>query len=357
MQKITRDEFIARSTDTHNGKYDYSLVEYVNAYTKVKIICPSHGEFCQRPSDHSVSNGCPMCARVKNSERCKNNTSSFITKATVVHSGEYDYSLSEYKLGSVKVKIICSKHGVFKQRPSDHLNGAGCQKCARDKCKMTTVGFIKKANATHDFSYDYSQSLYVDSLAKIKIICDKHGLFVQTPADHLRGNGCPTCANNVRLTTKSFVSRAIKIHGGKYDYSLVNYTNSGNKIIIICAVHGDFHQIAKDHLNGRGCRDCASTGFNVKTPGILYILRSTCGLYFKAGISNNVNRRLTELRRNTPFDFEPIAKINHDGEVVFGLEKAFHSNFESAQMKGFDGCTEWFKWESNVNDWIALLTR
>lgn len=45
--------------------------------------------------------------------------------------------------------------------------------------------------------YDYSLVNYVNSRSKIKIICKEDGkIFEQAPASHLRGNGCPYCANN-----------------------------------------------------------------------------------------------------------------------------------------------------------------
>ena len=53
--------FIERSTEVHNGKYDYSLVDYKGATEKVKIICPRHGIFEQVASSHLWGNGCPIC--------------------------------------------------------------------------------------------------------------------------------------------------------------------------------------------------------------------------------------------------------------------------------------------------------
>ena len=52
-----RDNFISKSKLIHNNKYDYSLVEYVNYNTKVKIICPFHGVFEQTPNDHLRGRG------------------------------------------------------------------------------------------------------------------------------------------------------------------------------------------------------------------------------------------------------------------------------------------------------------
>ena len=64
-----------------------------------------------------------------------------------------------------------------------------------------------------------------------------------------------------KLTTEEFIDKAITVHGDKYDYSLVNYIVSKNKITIICKEHGEFLQRPNDHLNGSGCHKCA--GFNL----------------------------------------------------------------------------------------------
>jgi hypothetical protein len=54
--------FAHDSHKIHNNKYIYDLVEYINSYTAVKIICPIHGVFEQRPDNHKSGKGCPKCA-------------------------------------------------------------------------------------------------------------------------------------------------------------------------------------------------------------------------------------------------------------------------------------------------------
>jgi len=54
-------EFINQSNIIHNNKYDYSLVNYKNNKTKVKIICKLHGIFEQTPDKHLQGNSCPKC--------------------------------------------------------------------------------------------------------------------------------------------------------------------------------------------------------------------------------------------------------------------------------------------------------
>lgn len=60
-KKLTTEEFIKKAVEIHGDKYDYSNVHYVNAKTKVKIICTIHGEFLQEPSNHLQGQGCKAC--------------------------------------------------------------------------------------------------------------------------------------------------------------------------------------------------------------------------------------------------------------------------------------------------------
>ena len=65
-KKYTKEQFIEKAKEVHNNKYDYSKVEYINNSTKVCIICPEHGEFWQRPADHLKGHGCSACVNNKN---------------------------------------------------------------------------------------------------------------------------------------------------------------------------------------------------------------------------------------------------------------------------------------------------
>ena len=51
--------------EIHGDKYDYSKVKYVNATTKVCIICPKHGEFWQNPFSHMMGYECSKCGKEK----------------------------------------------------------------------------------------------------------------------------------------------------------------------------------------------------------------------------------------------------------------------------------------------------
>ena len=125
--------------------------------------------------------------------------------------------------------------------------------------KYTTNEFIKKAINIHGNKYDYSLVEYYGSQNKIIIICPKHGKFEQTPNNHLNGNGCPDCVKNKKMNTINFIEKSKVIHGNKYEYNLVKYCGSHANVNIVCKIHGVFNQMPTNHLNGNGCPDC---GYN-----------------------------------------------------------------------------------------------
>ena len=124
-KRLTTEEFISKAREVHGDRYDYSKVEYKNAKTKVKIICPIHGVFEQSPDAHLHGQGCQDCGYDSN----KLNQESFIEKAKEKHNDFYDYSKVDFKDKNDKVCIICPRHGEFWQTPYIHLKKHGCTKC------------------------------------------------------------------------------------------------------------------------------------------------------------------------------------------------------------------------------------
>lgn len=59
--------------------------------------------------------------------------------------------------------------------------------------------------------------------------------------------------------TKTFIWKAMHIHGYKYDYLNVKYIKADIPVEIICKVdgHKPFSQTPNRHLQGRGCQKCA----------------------------------------------------------------------------------------------------
>ena len=122
--------------------------------------------------------------------------------------------------------------------------------------KKSNNEFIREVQLIHHNRYDYSKVKYINNKTKVCIICPDHGEFWQIPSDHLNGKGCPQCAGNVRYNKDTFVEKAKIIHNDRYDYSKVQYVNAHTKVCIICPEHGEFWQTPNNHLNGNGCPLC-----------------------------------------------------------------------------------------------------
>ena len=137
-KRLTTEEFILRARLTHGDKYDYSKSVYFDAKTKLTIICRERGEFRQRPDAHLVG-GCRLCGR----ESRKIKLHSLIERFNEIHECKYDYSLVEGEVSSENIKIICREHGVFTQRRSHHMAGAGCPSCSKNR-KLTFDIFVRK---------------------------------------------------------------------------------------------------------------------------------------------------------------------------------------------------------------------
>jgi len=280
----------------------------------------------------------------------------FLKKARQVHGIACDYSLVFYRNCKTKVVILCPQHGPFEQLPMQHLHkGRGCTKCATT-FRKDTAWFVEKSRQLHHESYDYSQTIYKDARTKAVIICRLHGLFKQKPSAHLAGRGCAKCANVATLTIDIFIDKATKIHRHKYNYSQVKYVNNVTKIIIICLQHGEFEQNPNAHLSGHGCRKCAqdhapswgSTGWASRQagrPALLYVVRLHCSneVFFKVGITfYSVKRRFSG--SHMPYSLEQVAVFtSSDAIAVHKLEATIKKKFKFLRYKPnmtFQGATE-----------------
>ncbi|SJN09879.1 Phage protein [Leucobacter sp. 7(1)] len=254
----TTEEWIAKARAVHGDLYDYSKAVYVNANTSLIIICPKHGEFQKQPRKHlDRASGCTRC-----SGRFSPTTEEWIAQAVAKFGGRFDYSEVTYRGADARITILCPSHGSFSSTPYRHLlSRHGCPECANamagDARRLGLDGFIERARLVHGFKYDYAQVDYKSTEGAVTIVCPGHGPFSQSAGNHLNGAGCPRCAGRYNWTTEEWVALVDKVHGGRFDYSLVEYVNSATKVTIICPEHGQFTQIAKDHRRGIGCARCS----------------------------------------------------------------------------------------------------
>lgn len=133
--------FINKANFIHKNTFDYSLVEYINSSTKVKIKCFNNHVFEQTPNDHLSGKTCKLCYH--NSRQMS--VEEFKTKSNIIHSFAYDYSLIKtLQYAQPLVPILCKFHNLFEQRYDMHLQGQGCPKCAFENNGFNRHLFVKR---------------------------------------------------------------------------------------------------------------------------------------------------------------------------------------------------------------------
>lgn len=370
---FTIEDFVKKAKQVHGNKYDYSDTEYVNAKTKVSVICKKHGPFLQLPGDHVYQkNGCPTCAISQRQKSRRYTFDDFVNKAREIHGNHYKYHRDTFISFSQKTKITCPKHGDFFQLPNNHVNSKRqCRKCSienkRFGSKYNKFQFIERAKNVHGNKYDYSNVIYKNTKTKVSIVCPKHGTFSITPNAHIdSGKGCIKCGyeqtsqKKLKYSLKEFIDEANQIHDNKYDYSLIKkYRGIKQTEKIICPEHGIFEQKLEYHLGGHGCAKCSYKigGYNESffsfnpqykdTKGFIYLITLTDNdkKFLKIGISKRgIKHRLWEYKKHYTIH-ETLAWYCDSLYKCFTVEQSLLETFEKHQYKSnyhFCGHTECF---------------
>lgn len=235
----------------------------------------------------------------------KKTTTEFIAQANIVHDNLYGYDEVVYEGNKKKVAITCHTHGIFWQTPNNHLQKkAGCPVCFGKPLK-TTDEFITQANQVHNNRYGYDRVVYVNAQEKVVITCHTHGIFWQSPKNHLQQKaGCPVCFGTPLKKTAEFITQANQVHNNRYSYDDVVYVNNYEKVAITCHKHGDFDQTPNSHLSGNGCPKCSN---NISKPETQWL--------DSLGVPTELRNKYMKLntgRRILPDAYDPITNTVYE---------------------------------------------
>ena len=121
--------------------------------------------------------------------------------------------------------------------------------------------------------------------------------------------------------TKTFIRKALRKHGDRYDYSNVIYVKAKIDVEIICRVEGHkpFPQTPSDHLSGRGCRFCAIEK-QVKN---------------RAFTTEKFIKKANDLYGEGTYDYSKVKYVNMYVEVIIICPK--HSEFSMTPANHLSG--------------------
>lgn len=203
-RSIKADEFLEKAYELHGSKYTYLKKDYHCSRTLMQMYCNLHQSyFTQRPSAHLQGQGCPDCGDIERKVKMSKTQDEFITEATKVHKGAYDYSKVVYTTAHEFIDVVCrvEGHPTFRITANNHLQGGiGCPLCSKEAIRLNhELSFLEKAYLQYGDRVDYSGITYVNNSTPVELRCRDHDTLFTIQPNHHVGNGygrvgCPDCS-------------------------------------------------------------------------------------------------------------------------------------------------------------------
>ena len=205
------------------------------------------------------------------------------TSKELILSGKYNRG--------TKLEFVCNRHGVYVQAIGKHMGGQGCPKCGKEKSVECAAHARRKEHPLPDW--------FVNSLAEVHkeelrngtyirrgaktFVCEKHGEYSMHHEVRLKGGMCPKCVDTIpdeilqqglptipnTLPRNSI--RLIRIQNqnklpkdflddikSSRDYKAFRngLIGRGDKMVFVCAEHGEYVQNVACHISGQRCPKC-----------------------------------------------------------------------------------------------------
>lgn len=313
-KELLANDFFAKLEKKFKNHFDISKVNYINSTTEIDLICKKCGHvFHIKPVN--VLQGdmiCKHCIQIERTNIIKEKFGKDLnvewksdsvrllcvkdTDGNVIYDGSYkdlkrkntitkkEYIENYYEI----LKPFADEANVEILEPHKIIHGN-----TRFKYKNKNTGLISETTFYNQQKCGFKflpRTLFKDCISIIKQHAEKENISIindisvlkkQKDILHLKCNicgyewetsvnafknqinsGCAKCKNKIKYSTNEVIDKFKKVHGNKYNYSKVEYINSGKEVCIICPTHGEFFQKPYNHWNGFGCPKC-NVGFNI----------------------------------------------------------------------------------------------
>ena len=273
------------TTDTINerlaGRGIVLLGEHVTANTKALFRCNQGHTWMATPGSVMNKNGCPHCSgQVPLTKEIVNDR---IADRGILLLGEYSGT-------NTRTLFQCSEGHTWETNPGSVMGGTGCPHCDGQAPLNKDIVNNRIANRGFVMLGEYAN---VDT--KTMFQCAEGHTWEATPYKVMAHTGCPYCSRRIPLTTEDINARISE----RGLVMLDEFISSHTKVRFQCSKGHTWEAKPNNILNGRGCPDCAETGFNPSEPGVLYYIAVTTDdgdTRYKIGITNlTVESRFTAL--------------------------------------------------------------
>lgn len=353
-RKKTQECFINEVTIKHNNKYDYSLVEYKNNETKIKIICPKHGLFEQRPGSHIRGDGCPVCNRDRARDFKTVSHDCFLQKLKmkqpelfylIVFKQIYTCNKDKLLLGSKYGDVIIQASELLQGTKPNISNAVDKDKYFLNILEEKQPQLYKSLILIGNYEGDKYKMLFMSPYGKVLLI----------PYNTLNGKSY----NITNAVNKNeYLFNYLKIHQPQYienGFEMVsNYIKNSKHIEF--KLNGLLYKASPRSLMCGSFSDCWCEGVYNKTLierhkdkyKNMFCMVYKIKLYnknenfYKIGITT---RNTKHRAKNFPYKFEIIDEINTNLYEAYYLEQKLHKELKEYKYKPlitFGGQTECF---------------
>ena len=343
---ITREQWELRVNDSGTGRYEFIRWSVAGEYGSQKncvVRCIKDGHEWSAIVNNlvNIGTGCPQCARqiiLTADER--------IEQINSLENIEFVSWVDGYRNVSSKANVRCLVDNfVWSPEVNSLVNkGCGCPHCS-GKRRWTADDRIDHINKLENIEFVSWFDGYKskDSKANVRCKIDNFEWSAEVGSLINQGTGCPQCSGVRKWTAEERVEQINSLENISFISWVDGHNGKDSKANIRCQVDNYVWSASVNNLisQGSGCPRCAKYGYQLDKKGYLYALHSECGRYLKVGISNNPSIRHKQLEKRTPFKFNLVEQISGDGAKIAAMERHFHSKYESAGFKSFDGATEW----------------
>lgn len=331
--------------------------------------------------DGIATHECMLVGKSMYCVRCKQESRylEFKEKALKLHGDKFSYKMSDYFDSRTHMKILCKTcNQIFKQRPSAHLQGQKCPHCARVSTpKKLAKGSLEVEKILYDYYGDTVKIISAsDKTTGLSIVECKHSRFNTKASQPIVCKECTREDNFERRSDE--VRRHISENFPEIDLSDYKYSGYNQPITLRCNVHGKFNQPPKkimlsSKVGKSLCPECNkkymgrwSTSVVERDPVFYDSVKKhayliTDGEFFKVGISNNVEARVSIIQKETSAKWRVLAASDNIGaHSAIILESWIHEMFNGSRTQytfEFPGHTEIFKFNEKEIDFISSIIK
>lgn len=287
--------------------------------------------------------------------------------------GNDDLSQVEYTRCDVKVKILDHEFGEYWIIPSSYYGGSRSKsramQCLYENSRHNQKEVFDKIRKLHPDLEILPNQEYINRDGNL-LVKNKYGI-CEVIILSLLNKSTPTIRSAVDKNLYC-INQFKEVHGDKYDYSLVEYKGTHTKVKII-SEHGIFEQSPSNHLSRQGCPIEGrknTTRYHRKNPSgwkhrnwiksggrskrfdsfKVYFLEcwdeETGERFYKIGKTYNTVKRRFRTKTRLPYKYNIIYTIElEDGRRICELEQEYQNKnkeYSYIPKKHFDGMYECF---------------